>query len=694
MRKLFSSIEAITQRLIGSKARPARNNRKQHVRSRLQRIEQLEQRTLLSISPGNLDLLNVKDAMDRFELTGDQVDIGVIAASHAALSEGAKMQEVLGSVAPDATLTAQTATDASGLETAIQALITADVDVIVAAPGLYDQAWFADGAAVTEVLNAVGADILFVSAAGDDGVSTSAGGSIHYQGSYDQSTSPTNFIPFPHDFVGGNEVNGDLLVFDVGPGTVTATMQWDDAWGSPDGDFDLWISGWNGTDWISPVAWRSNNVQPGLPPLEIATATNDGTYSQMAVQVSHYSGLSGGIFEIIVDGPVTAATSAPNGGSIAYDNDNQLFGVAAVEADGAMVVGTVNSGDTSTVAEYSSRGPSNNIGGVRNPLDGVAVDDLTLSVGGNFKGTAAAASFTGGIAALMLELDSTLTPSEIEAALTVTAVDLDSDGNAGTTYDEIGGHGRFDAREALFNVYTPNAPILDSGSDSGFSDSDLLTNDLTPTFTGQVPNDSFVTLLAKGTATGGGWVPVMAGDSDAAGDYSLTVDIPSLVDPWLPIYDGAYEFKVGVSWSDGGVHGDYFNESGVTTVTIDRTGPTADIVDVAPDPRDTVVSEDVVVNFNENVYGLTNGDMTLTLDGGVNLLTGTEGTAPNAATLTTTYSLSDLGGLTADHGTYAVTILASGGLTDEAGNNQGDDRRDGSYGHGQRNSHGVFGGGV
>ena len=75
---------------------------------------------------------------------------------------------------------------------------------------------------------------------------------------------------------------------------------------------------------------------------------------------------------------------------------------------------------------------------------------------------------------------------------------------------------------------------------------------------------------------------------------------------------------------------------------VDTTAPTADILDVTPDPRNTAV-DSITLVFSEPVTGLDRADLRLTRDGGGNLLTA-------AQTLTTadnvTWTLVNLAGLT------------------------------------------------
>ena len=92
--------------------------------------------------------------------------------------------------------------------------------------------------------------------------------------------------------------------------------------------------------------------------------------------------------------------------------------------------------------------------------------------------------------------------------------------------------------------------------------------------------------------------------------------------------------------------------------------PTADVVDVSPDPRPTSVSS-IAIDFSQAVTGLDLADLTLTRDGGANLLSSSQ-------TLSTSdnihWTLGNLRGITDALGTYDLTLTAAGsGITDAAG---------------------------
>ena len=95
---------------------------------------------------------------------------------------------------------------------------------------------------------------------------------------------------------------------------------------------------------------------------------------------------------------------------------------------------------------------------------------------------------------------------------------------------------------------------------------------------------------------------------------------------------------------------------------VDRTAPTASIVPVDPNPR-IVAVDSISIVFSEPVLNFDLADLQLTLDGGPNLLTGTEVLA-TADRITWSLATS---ALTTAPGTYVLTLDVSN-ITDDAGN--------------------------
>ncbi len=109
--------------------------------------------------------------------------------------------------------------------------------------------------------------------------------------------------------------------------------------------------------------------------------------------------------------------------------------------------------------------------------------------------------------------------------------------------------------------------------------------------------------------------------------------------------------------------GNVMSADAFETWTVDLTGPTADIIDVTPDPRTTTAGL-VTISFNEGVIGVTADDFTLTRNGSPLNVAGATVTEITPSE----YAL-DLSILTNSDGTFDLTLNGSGtGITDLAGN--------------------------
>ncbi len=101
----------------------------------------------------------------------------------------------------------------------------------------------------------------------------------------------------------------------------------------------------------------------------------------------------------------------------------------------------------------------------------------------------------------------------------------------------------------------------------------------------------------------------------------------------------------------------------VTVTDVDEIAPTADIVDVTPDPRNTAVGF-VTIDFDEDVTGVDIGDLTLTRDGNAIDISGLTLTQVSPSQ----YAI-DLSSVTASGGNYELKLNNTGsGIQDTAGN--------------------------
>ncbi len=160
-----------------------------------------------------------------------------------------------------------------------------------------------------------------------------------------------------------------------------------------------------------------------------------------------------------------------------------------------------------------------------------------------------------------------------------------------------------------------------------------------------------------------------------AADFSASFGTVGTVTPVSPsVYDvlvsglAAADGALALSFSAGQNVADVASNllanvtptSGHEGYLLDHVAPTADIVDVAPDPRTTAVGA-VAVNFSENVGGLEIADFTLTRNGSPVSLAGLSVSGSGAS-----YSL-DLTTKTGVAGNYVLT-LAAASVQDAAGN--------------------------
>jgi len=159
-----------------------------------------------------------------------------------------------------------------------------------------------------------------------------------------------------------------------------------------------------------------------------------------------------------------------------------VFHVAAAGNDGTSTIGwpanlsslisVAAMASNGTLASFSTHGSGLFIAA---PGASIRTTDRTGSDGyssGNtttIDGTSFAAPYTAGVVALVLSVDPSLTPDEIEVVLSSTAVDYGSGG-----YDTIFGHGFINAQAALEAVDQGNPCPGDIDGDGGVGVSDLL----------------------------------------------------------------------------------------------------------------------------------------------------------------------------------------------------------------------------
>ena len=133
--------------------------------------------------------------------------------------------------------------------------------------------------------------------------------------------------------------------------------------------------------------------------------------------------------------------------------------------------------------------------------------------------------------------------------------------------------------------------------------------------------------------------------------------------------DGRYELRLkaaGAAIIDLATPGNPLEDDAIATWTMDATVPTAAATLIAPATRNTPVPS-AEVKFSEAVTGVTVGDFRLTRNGSpVSLLQATIASADTNKT----WTLGNLTAITADPGSYTLTLVAAGSEIVDAANNR------------------------
>jgi hypothetical protein len=431
--------------------------------------------------------------------------------------EGRAMLQIVHDVAPGASLSFNTAENGeAGFANGIVALAAAHAKVIVDDVGYFDEPFFQDGIVAQAVDQVFGQGVAYFSAAGNDGSDSydnpAPGFSTLSPGGPTQGEYLLNF-----DNTGATNVTSlSIDIPALEPGWLVALiLQWDQPYvtgapGSPgaSSQLDLCVTG-SGTDKIINLSGTavtcSGPNSTGQDPVQVLIVSNpaNAAGATTAESINVTVGLANGtphpgrIKLAVAGGGLSVVIHSNFATNATLQGHPGAAGAAAVGA--AAFYATPRCG-TTTLAQlepYSARGGSpilfdktgNRLATptVRQKPNFVAPDagyDTFLGsrlAGGtvtgsvpqcandlnypNFRGTSAAAPHAAAVAALMLQSNSSLTPTQIYAALQSTALPMS------TTAPELSGSGFIQADAALATLPsgppTPTVAAAPSGGGGG-----------------------------------------------------------------------------------------------------------------------------------------------------------------------------------------------------------------------------------
>ena len=355
--------------------------------------------------------------------------------------EGTALLEIVHDVAPGAKLLFSGPSTSLDMVDAVQCLTDAGANVIVDDLGFFGEPYFEDGPVADAVSAAVTAGVSYHSSAGNEA----------------QQHVEEDFFPAPgsngqiHDWAAGagDRFNGVVV---PARGTLTCILQWNDPFGRAADDYDLALFDAN----LSLVAESIDPQEGAQDPIESVSVVNLTDTDQRAnILIDRFSGAPRRL-ELFCLGASALEHSSAAG---------SIFGHPALPSVVAVGAVDVHDPGLDNVEPFSSHGPARvdfPTLEVRAKPDLVAFDGVAISNAGGFPacppfcaffGTSAAAPHSAGVAALLLDRDPTLTPAEIQAALTRGAVDVGAPG-----FDDASGFGRLDAVAAAGGCNIGAAP--------------------------------------------------------------------------------------------------------------------------------------------------------------------------------------------------------------------------------------------
>jgi uncharacterized protein (TIGR03437 family) len=352
--------------------------------------------------------------------------------------EGRAMLQIVHALAPGARLYYATAFNGvANFARNIRRLREAGCDIIIDDVGYSNESPFQDGPIARAVNEVTAAGVLYFSSAGNEG-NLNDGTSGVWEGDFTDSGA---------DLLVDGKAQGRIHRFGTANFNTVAdggsmrqvNLFWSDPLGRASNDYDVYVLNAAG----DTVLRFSNDTQNGAQdPYEHIDTLNPGE----RIVVVKYRGAARFLHLDVGRGRLSVATSGQTRGHSAAVN---AFSVAAVDANTAYPRAFVG-GAANPVETFSADGPRRVFyradgtpitagnylatgGEVRQKPDIAAADGVTTTLPAHtglnpFYGTSAAAPHAGAIAALLKSYRPSLTPANIRAALTGSALDIEAPG--------------------------------------------------------------------------------------------------------------------------------------------------------------------------------------------------------------------------------------------------------------------------
>jgi subtilisin family serine protease len=397
------------------------------------------------------------------------------------IDEGRAMMQLIHDVAPGANLLFHTAfstgptnsdlefqrASAEVFADGIRALAAAGADIIVDDIGIFTEPFFQDGIIAQAVDEVVAQGVLYFSAAGNDARNS-------YESAFNSSGEFDPVFGEFHDFDPGAAVDiWQSLTIPVDD-SFDISFQWDspffslnpDSGGSPN-DLDIFLLDSSGN-----VLASSTESNVGGDPVEFFSFVNDGSYGseQFNLAIALGAGAAPSLIKYIYLTDEATINEYDTASSTVFGQPNAAgaVGVGAAPFFETPAFGV----DPANLEDFSSLGGTPilfDTDGNRLPCPEirqqpriVAPDRGNTTFFGfdrpedadtfpNFGGTSAAAPHAAAVAALILQANPDLSPSEVYSILEQTALDMDDPGTPGfdVGYDFATGYGFVQADRAV-----------------------------------------------------------------------------------------------------------------------------------------------------------------------------------------------------------------------------------------------------